>query len=66
MRCVGVILKCCRPVIATAASISELNSTNAMPCLPGTMSTFMKPGNLRGGGKEREDENNEDDGETSR
>lgn len=46
MRCVGVILKFCRLFIATADSISLENSTNAIPCLPVTRFTFLKPGYL--------------------
>lgn len=42
----GVILKCCKPSIATPACISLSNSTKAIPFFPGTRRTSLKPGNL--------------------
>ena len=39
IRLVGVILKLCRPFIATPDCISLSNSTNAIPDLPGTSRT---------------------------
>jgi len=40
----GVILKCCKPDIATDASKSSSNSTKDIPSLPGTIRTSLNPG----------------------
>merc|ERR1719198_326478 len=45
IRLVGVILKLCSPFIATPDCISLSNSTKAIPALPGTRRTSLKPGN---------------------